>query len=254
MTNHSVFCWYWIIVGVHHLNIYPAGNCPISFSQPPFSSRWFPLYCLVGYVILLWRVTLKWSLYLYIFVQMLQKIHCSYLLVAKSSYLEDEKNLWRMIFGDFQSHCIWALPMLEESNHQKQIQVESDLLIFLSGSPTALCNLVKFHRDLTRPKIPKGSFWKGNSPLFLGNLGAWNILIWPDFMPLDIWAVFQGPWLVVVYRGVDYWLIWGLYIIRVLNVAHLKTQTMSFLQNLVGLVRKNEQPAYHLLKWSTMFV
>ena len=29
---------------------------------------------------------------------------------------------------------------------------------------------------------------------------------------------------------------------RVLNVAHLKTQTMSFSENLVGSVRKNEQP------------
>lgn len=56
------FVEYWIIVGFHHLNIYniyPPGNCPISFSQPPFLSQWFSLYCLVGYVILLWRVTLK---------------------------------------------------------------------------------------------------------------------------------------------------------------------------------------------------
>ena len=166
MTNPSVFCWildYCWFSPSQYMQYIPSWELShILFPATVFESMIFPL--LFGGIC---DTSLEGNFeMIIIFVQMLQKIHCSYLLIAKYSYLEDEKNLWRMIFVDVQSHSIWAPPMLEESNHQKQIQVESDLLIFLSGSPTALCNLVKFHRDLTRPKIPKGSFWKGNSPYF----------------------------------------------------------------------------------------
>ena len=38
-----------------------------------------------------------------------------------------------------------------------------------------------FHRDLTPPGPPNGGFTMGN-PLFYGNLGWWNVFIWPDSM------------------------------------------------------------------------
>ena len=140
-----------------------------------------------------------------------------------------------MIFGDFQSHCIWAPSDAWRIQPSKADPSEA---IFVDVSfGISKCIWLNYSDRKHDQKSQRVAFGR-EIPLFLGNLDAWYILIWPDFMSLEIWAVFQGPWLAVVYRGLYYWLIWGLYIIRVLNVAHLKT----FLQNLVGLVRKNEQP------------
>ena len=44
---------------------------------------------------------------------------------------------------------------------------------------TSIICLVKLVRDRTRPKTPKWWFSEGN-PLFQGNLGWWNIIVWPD--------------------------------------------------------------------------
>ncbi len=41
-------------------------------------------------------------------------------------------------------------------------------------------DLVKWNRDLTRPKNPPNGGLVREIPLFQGNLGWWNIIIWPD--------------------------------------------------------------------------
>ena len=53
-------------------------------------------------------------------------------------------------------------------------------------------NLIKLARDLTRFLTSKGS-WGREIPSFQGNVGWWNILIWPESMVFWILHIRKIP-------------------------------------------------------------
>ena len=66
--------------------------------------------------------------------------------------------------------------------------------------------LVKFHRGLTRPISPKWWFSNGNPRQFQGNLGWWNIIIWPVPCFMALWKPLWGDYFVgasIVWGFVD---------------------------------------------------